>query len=447
MSDFLILLFAALILGALAVIIFIQLRRSSSAASRSAAEEAEEMSRRYEDSTRTLLDETRRQYERQILMLEQRLESQQAEMEARMERRAIELRRQAAMEFSALAAEALQRETASLHNGNRADIDAILSPLRERLAEFQKTVSETYVRENASREALTARIDTLARANARIGDEARRLSNALKGDTRLQGRWGETVLQQLLEHAGLTEGIHFESQAAQIGGKALRSDEGRDMRPDMVLLLPGAHRVVVDAKTSLTDYLAYAGADDEAMADECLKRHVASVRKHVRELAEKQYHRLIPGALEHTLMFMPNDASFLAAMKGDTSLCDFALRNNVVIVSPAHLLSVVQLISQLWRVENQNRNADAIAEAGGKLYDKVASFLEDFSKINRNIQAASRAYESSLKQLTGGSQSISARAERLRDMGAKMTRRIPESMRPADDHPLRPAEDSQSAIS
>ena len=151
MSDFLILLFAALILGALAVIIFIQLRRPSSAASRSAAEEAEEMSRRYEDSTRTLLDETRRQYERQILMLEQRLESQQAEMEARMERRAIELRRQAAMEFSALAAEALQRETASLHNGNRADIDAILSPLRERLAEFQKTVSETYVRENASR--------------------------------------------------------------------------------------------------------------------------------------------------------------------------------------------------------------------------------------------------------------------------------------------------------
>lgn len=183
------------------------------------------------------------------------------------------------------------------------------------------------------------------------------------------------------------------------------------------------------------------------MADECLKRHVASVRKHVRELAEKQYHRLIPGALEHTLMFMPNDASFLAAMKGDASLCDFALRNNVVIVSPAHLLSVVQLISQLWRVENQNRNADAIAEAGGKLYDKVASFLEDFSKINRNIQAASRAYESSLKQLTGGSQSISARAERLRDMGAKVTRRIPESMRPADDHPLRPAEDSQSAIS
>ncbi len=442
MPVYLILL-SAVILAGFAVIIILLLRHSAAASSASAAGQAEEAQRRYEESTRTLLDETRRQYERQIQMLEQRLESQRAEMEARMERRAVEMRRQMAMEFSALASESLQRETESLQHGNRADISSILAPLRERLAEFQQTVSDTYVRENASREALTARIDTLARTNARIGEEARRLSNALKGDTRLQGRWGETVLQQLLERAGLVQGIHFESQAVRIGGKAIRSDEGRELRPDMVLLLPGEHRVVVDAKTSLTDYLAYAEADDEAQAEECLRRHVASVRKHIRELADKQYHRLIPGALEHTLMFMPNDASFLAAMKGDASLCDFALRNNVVIVSPAHLLSVVQLISQLWRVENQNRNAEAIAEAGGKLYDKVAAFLEDFSKIHRHIQAASRAYEGSLKQLTVGSQCVAARAERLREMGAKVTRRVPESMRPMQEPTLFDAAESE----
>lgn len=427
-----------LILG-LAAVAMLVVRRTSSASSSSsssaAAQEAEEARRRYEESTRALLDETRRQYELQIARLEQRLEAQRAESEQRLERRSAEMRRQAAMEFAALAQETLQRETSNLQRGNRSDIDTILSPLRQRLADFQQTVSDTYVKENASREALSRQIETLARANAEIGNEARRLSNALRGDTRYQGRWGETVLQQLLERAGLLPGVHFEAQVTSIGGRDMRSDEGRDLRPDMVILLPGGHKIVVDAKTSLTDFLAYAEAPTEEQAADCLKRHVASVKKHIKELADKQYHRLIPGALEHSLMFMPNDASFLAALRGDATLGEYALRQNVVIVSPAHLLSVVQLVSQIWRVENQNRNAEAIAEAGGKLYDKVAAFLEDFSKINRNIQAAGRAYESSLKQLTGGSQSISARAERLRSMGAKVTRRIPESMQPTEQAP------------
>lgn len=432
LMDIIPILLIILILGIASVAVLVIRRTSSSS---SALLEAEQTRRQYEASTRTLLEETRRQYEAQISRLEQRLEAQRIESEERLERRSAEMRRQAALEFEALARETLQREAANLQRGNKSDIDAILTPLRQRISDFQQTVSDTYVKENASREALSRQIETLARANSEIGNEARRLSNALRGDTRYQGRWGETVLQQLLERAGLLKGVHFETQVSSVGGSEMRSDEGRDLRPDMVLLLPGGHRIVVDAKTSLSDFLAYAEASTEEQAAECLKRHVASVKKHVKELADKQYHRLIPGALEHSLMFMPNDASYLAALRGDASLGEAALRQNVVIVSPAHLLSVVQLVSQIWRVENQNRNAEAIAEAGGKLYDKVAAFLEDFSKINRNIQAAGRAYESSLKQLTGGSQSIAARAERLRGMGAKVTRRIPESMMAVDETP------------
>lgn len=432
LMDIIPILLIILILGIASVAVLVIRRTSSSS---SALLEAEQTRRQYEASTRTLLEETRRQYEAQISRLEQRLEAQRIESEERLERRSAEMRRQAALEFEALARETLQREAANLQRGNKSDIDAILTPLRQRISDFQQTVSDTYVKENASREALSRQIETLARANSEIGNEARRLSNALRGDTRYQGRWGETVLQQLLERAGLMKGVHFEAQVSSVGGSEMRSDEGRDLRPDMVLLLPGGHRIVVDAKTSLSDFLAYAEASTEEQAAECLKRHVASVKKHVKELADKQYHRLIPGALEHSLMFMPNDASYLAALRGDASLGEAALRQNVVIVSPAHLLSVVQLVSQIWRVENQNRNAEAIAEAGGKLYDKVAAFLEDFSKINRNIQAAGRAYESSLKQLTGGSQSIAARAERLRGMGAKVTRRIPESMMAVDETP------------
>lgn len=428
MSVLFALIFISVIALVLAVMIFILLRRISTLQGND-PERPDPRIVRYEESTRLLLEETRRQYERQISMLEQRLASREAEIEQRLERRSADLRRQSALEFSDLADEALRRESENLQNANRNDIDEILSPLRERIEEFRRAVSDSYIKENAQRTALSRQIETLVRANTEIGNEARRLSNALRGDTRLQGRWGETVLQRLLEQGGMIAGVHFSTQTASLDGKDLKSDDdGRGFRPDTIILLPGGHKIVVDAKTSMTDYLEYCDTTDPKEADACLRRHAASVRKHIKELADKQYHKLIDGALEHSLMFMPNDASYLAAIRADSALCEYALRNNVAIVAPAHMLSVVQLIAQLWRVENQNRNAEAIAEAGGKLYDKVASFLDEFGKIQKNIQLAQRAYDSSLRQLTSGSASITARAERLRSMGAKVSRRIPQHL-------------------
>lgn len=400
-------------------------------ASRS-TEEAELQIRSYEQSTSRLLEETRRQYEQQIFMLERRLESQQAEMENRLAKREEEMKRQSALEFSNLASSLLSRESDHLRASNRTDIDAILTPLRERLTEFQHTIRENHIKDNESRAALSSQIESLAHANTEIGRETRRLSNALKGDTRLQGQWGETVLDRILDQAGLVEGIHYTLQATNIDGRAIRTDEGETYRPDLLLMLPGGHKIVVDSKTSLTDYLRYVEASDEKESEQSLRRHAASVRRHVKELADKQYHRHIPGAMEHSLMFIPNDASFIAAVRGDVDLPEYAFKNNVVMVSPAHILSIIQMIAQIWRVERQNHNAEAIAEAGGKLYDKFTAFLTDFEKIERNLQLSLKAYESSLNHITGGRQSLSARAERLRNLGAKVSKRIPESMLPGE---------------
>lgn len=346
-----------------------------------------------------------------------------------------ERRRRTNLEFSSLAADILSRETASLKSSNREEIETLLSPLRLRLAEFQKAINDSSLKESSSRAALSKQIELLAQSNLEIGNEARRLSQALRGDTHSQGEWGENVLRRILESAGMIADIHYLTQSSSIGGKALTSDDGRSYRPDFILLLPGGHKVVVDSKTSLTDYLKYAEASDELRAKEYLRRHVASVKKHVKELADKQYHRLVEGAMEHSLMFMPNEGAFLAAIRGDAELCEYAFRNNVVIVSPAHLLSVVQLISQMWRIERQNRNAEAIAEAGGQLYDRFVGFLADFEKIERSLQASMRAYENCLHHISGSNRSLTAKAERLRKMGAKVTRRIPESMLTDEEAP------------
>ena len=382
-----------------------------------------------------LLEETRHQYEHQIDELRHRLESQQAQMEERLAMRESELYRRSALEFSTLSSEALARQSASLREANRSEMEGLLDPLRRRLSEFQQTVADTYVKENSSRTALSQQIETLVRANAEIGREARRLSNALHGDIRVQGRWGETVLRRMLESAGMIPGVHFILQITNDSGRQITSEEGDDFRPDLLLLLPDQHKVVVDAKVSLTDYLRYVEADDEREAAAALKRHVSSVRNHIKKLGAKRYHRHIKGAMEHTLMFIPNDASFLAAIRGDAEITDYAMLNNVVIISPAHFLSIVQLISQLWRVERQNSNAEAIAEAGGRLYDKYVAFLSEFEKIERNLKASIRAYENCLHQINGGSQSLSARAERLRKMGAKVTRRIPGVLLPENEAP------------
>lgn len=391
---------------------FIMMRKMSSG---DVSRFSEEQIRKYEESTDRLLEETRRQYEARIARLEQRLERQGAE-----------LQRTSAMEFEHLANEALDRQAARLAAGNRDGISEILNPLKENLGEFRRAVDDSYVKENSSREALKRQIDSLIKANAEIGSETRRLSDALRGNARMQGRWGEQILERLFDSIGFMRDVHYSIQVTSADGRRLTDDDGKGQRPDLLFFLPGNGRLVIDSKTSLTAYLNYCDATDEEKEKAALKAHVASVRRHVDELARAQYHKYIAGAVEHTLMFMPNDAAYLAAVRADKDLPEYALRRNVVIVSPANMLSILQLVNQLWRIDKQNRNAEEIAELGGKLYDKVAAFLTDFEAVQRSMDSARKAYDKCRRHVAEGNVSIAARADKLRELGVKTSKTIPD---------------------
>ncbi|MDE6272458.1 MAG: DNA recombination protein RmuC [Muribaculaceae bacterium] len=370
---------------------------------------------RYEESSRRLLDITRNQYEQQITRLEDRLEKQR-----------IELQRTSALEFENLANLALERQAEKLSEENRDELSAILSPLRQNLGEFRRAVDDSYIKENSGREALSRQIDALIKANSEIGSEARRLSDALRGNTRLQGQWGETVLERLLDAAGFEKGIHYVLQATSIDGATLKDDDGTLLRPDLVFFLPGEVRVVIDAKTSMTAYLNYCEASSEKEIESALKAHLESVKNHIDKLGRSKYHKSIKGAVEHTLMFMPNDGAFLAALRADSTLPEYAMKHRVVMVSPAHLLSVLNLIAQLIRIDKQNRNAEEIARLGGLIHDRIAALLVDFDQINNRLESARNAVAKCRQTMTEGPTSISARAQKLKDLGAKSNRSLPD---------------------
>lgn len=369
--------------------------------------------RQYEESTARLLDETRKQYDAQIAKLESRLESQRQE-----------LQRTSAIEFENLANSALERQSQRLSSSNNSQLSAILEPLKQNIGDFRKAVDDSYLKESSSREALKKQIDLLARSNAEIGNETRRLSDALRGDTRLQGKIGEIVLERMLDNIGFIKDVHYAVQASVSDGKRIVDDDGKLQRPDLIFFLPDDTKIVIDSKTSLTAYLSYCEAATEEEERIHLKAHAASVKRHIDELSRAQYHKSVPGAIEHTLMFMPNDGAFIAALRAEPTLSEYASARNVVMVSPAHLLSVLQLINQLWRIDKQNRNAEEIAEAGGKLYDKFATFVSEFESIQRNLELTQKSYDKCVRHLSEGNVSIMARAEKLRQLGAKTTKSI-----------------------
>ncbi|MBD5176083.1 MAG: DNA recombination protein RmuC [Bacteroidales bacterium] len=374
-------------------------------------EVAEAQRRQYEEAAERLLARTRQDYESRILNLEQRLE-----------RQGKELQRTSALEFENLANRALDRQAERLADENREGINEILAPLRQNIGDFRKAVNDSYIKENSSREALSRQIDSLVSANDRIGKETRRLSDALRGNTRFQGRWGETILSGMLDAAGFVKDIHYVLQPSVVDGRRLSDDEGNLQRPDLLFLLPDDARVVIDAKTSLTAYLRYCDAVTPEEESAALKEHIASVKSHVDKLGRSQYHKYIRGAMEHTLMFMPNDAAYIAALRADAALTDYAMKRNVVIISPAHLLSILNLISQLYRIDRQNRNAEEIARLGGLLYDRIATFLTEFDTITDRLESAAKAVAKSRRTLSEGNQSVLSRANRLKDLGAKTTK-------------------------
>jgi DNA recombination protein RmuC len=326
-------------------------------------------------------------------------------------------------QFRALASDILEEKSRRFTEQNQANLGQLLDPLKTRLHEFQTKVDQVYVQESKDRSALAQQVTSLLEMNQRLADEARDLTQALKGSTKAQGEWGEVVLERILEAAGLRRGHEYTVQET-----ISREDTSR-ARPDVILHLPGDRKLVIDAKVSLIDYGTYCSSTDEALRKHAAARHCASIREHIRGLAARNYHRL-PGleTLDFVILFVPIEPAFLLALETDNNLWVDAWEKNILLVSPSTLLFVVRTVAHLWKQEEQVRNVQQIAERGAELYDKFVGFVDELTKVGLRIEQTRNAYDAALGKLSTGRGNLVRQVEMLRALGVQPTKRLPRQL-------------------
>jgi DNA recombination protein RmuC len=331
-----------------------------------------------------------------------------------------ELQEQFTAAFKNLANEILEEKSQKFTDLNRENLGALLTPLHEKIRDFEKTISSTYANEVRERATLAEQIRHLTELNQQITREASNLTTALKGQSKTQGDWGELILEQILERSGLTKGTHYLVQ------ESLQGQDGKTQRPDVIILLPDNKRLIVDSKVSLTAYTEYTRADDVLTQKDFLLQHIDSVRRHIKTLSEKRYQD-IDGlqSVDFVLMFIPLEPAFALAVKNDLSLYMEAFDRNIVIVTTSTLLATLRTIGGMWRQENQNRNALEIARKSGELHDKFAAFVNDLEGIGNRLDAARDAHAAALNKLTSGKGNLIRRAAELKDMGARASKTLP----------------------
>jgi rmuC domain protein len=353
-------------------------------------------------------------------MLSENMEVQKQEVQR--------IRQEMNNEFKVLANEILQEKSKSFSEMNHERLAEILNPLKERLEGFKKTVEETYNNEARERFSLKEQIKELVERSESIGEEAKQLTHALRGDSKIQGDWGEMILESILEKSGLEKDREYFRQETlrDEEGHTIQGSDGRKMRPDVIIRYPGGenHQMVIDSKVSLTAYVNYVNAEDADEARLALKQHLVSVRKHIDELAGKSYQDYV-GKGDHVMMFIPNEAAYLAAMQADHALWQYAYEKKVLLLSPTNLIAALKLVADLWQRDKQTRNAIDIAEEGGKLYDKFAGFVEDMEKIGKSLNTTAMAYTDAMKKLKTGNGNLIGRVEKLKVMGVKAKKNLP----------------------
>jgi DNA recombination protein RmuC len=326
-------------------------------------------------------------------------------------------------EFKAIANDIFESREQVFKQHSREQLSGLLDPLSERIKEFEQRVSDSYSQESRERFSLIREVRSLQDLNNRISKDAINLTNALKGENKTQGSWGEVILERVLEKSGLQKGREYEVQVTMI------NTDGRRRQPDVVVHLPEGKDVIVDAKVSLTAYEQYSSADDETVKREAIRMHIQSIRRHLKLLGEKDYQQL-PGvnSLDFVLLFVPIEAAFALAVQEDASLFSDGFEKNIVIVSPSTLLTTLRTIQNIWRYEYQNRNAQEIAGRAGALYDKFVNFVGDLETIGNRVEAVQSAYQSAHNKLVSGRGSLVSRAEGMRELGAKVSKTMPKNL-------------------
>ena len=338
-------------------------------------------------------------------------------------------------QFKSLAADIFSSQSEKFKEANETRLSEILNPLKEDIKDFKRRVDDTYMNSSKERTLLGEQMKRLMELNMSIGKEARDLTEALSGNTKVQGDWGEMVLETILVKSGLVEGEnYFVQRTKNDDGTQIKNDDNGRLRPDVVVALPDKKCIVIDSKVSLTAYVNYINADNEDDRQRFGKAHLLSVRSHLKELETKRYQDFVgvgnDDRIDYVLMFIPNEHAYMAAMTLDNNLWMEAYEKRVVIISPAHVISTLRLIAQLWTRDKQTKNALKIAEEGGKLYDKFVGFVNDMQTVEQSLGKASEAYASAMSKLHTGRGCIVSKVENLKKLGAKTSKTLPSDMLP-----------------
>ncbi len=335
------------------------------------------------------------------------------------------------VQFEQLATQIFEQKSKTFDEAHTKGLDLLLKPFREQITNFATQSKEQFIHDAKERQSLKDEMLRLKSLNERLSQDAINLTNALKGENKTQGNWGEIVLERILEESGLREGHEYEIQST------LSDEEGKKFRPDVIVHLPQNKDIIIDSKVSLVAYEAFVRAENDEDRAHALKQHLLSIHGHIKGLSGKRYEQLSGvRTLDFVLLFMPIEGAFLLALESDNTFFKTAYEQNIVIVSPSTLLVTLRTIEHIWRSEYQERNAKAIAESAEALYEKLVAFVEDMEKVGEQIGRTQKSYEGAMNKLSTGKGNLIRRVESMRKLGLKPKKVLPASLTQQEDEEI-----------
>jgi DNA recombination protein RmuC len=334
------------------------------------------------------------------------------------------------LQFENLANKILEEKTEKFTTLNQNNLKTILEPFQEKITELKNRVNEAYEKENKERFSLSEKVRELAELNQQISEDAKKLTRALKGESKTQGNWGEMILESILEKSGLVKGREYflEHELRDEDNKALFSEfSGKKMRPDAVVKYPDERNVIIDSKVSLTAFTELVDETDQDIYSIKLNQHLSSIKNHISQLSQKAYDDY-GKSLDFVMMFIPSEPAYIAAMQADQNLWNFAYDKRILLLNPSNLITSLKLIADLWKREYQNRNSMEIAERGAKLYDKFVGFVDNLEKVGKNLDQAKNVYNEAYKQLSTGNDNLIIQTQKLKSLGIKNKKDLPPSL-------------------